>query len=127
MKKLITILLLLSIAMSLCFAQERSDIKSPQILTELQDSIQKILIETNTPGAGIVMVSGDDVVLLKGLGKADLENNIDVNQNTMFRLGSVSKLFVGLAVLKLQEEGRLNLKDKVKDIIPEIEIKNPWE
>ena len=127
MKKLITILLLLSIAMSLCFAQERNDIKSPQTLTELQDSIQKILIETNTPGAGIVMVSGDDVVLLKGLGKADLENNIDVNQNTMFRLGSVSKLFVGLAVLKLQEEGCLNLKDKVKDIIPEIEIKNPWD
>jgi len=127
MKKLITILLFLSIAMSLCFSQTKGDVISPQTLTELQDSIQKILIETNTPGAAIVMVSGNEVVLLKGLGKADVANNIDVNENTLFRLGSVSKLFVGLAVLKLQEEGRLNLKDKVKDIIPEIEIKNPWD
>jgi len=96
-------------------------------LSELQDSIQKILIETNTAGAGIIMISGDNIVLLRGFGKADIENDIDVNENTMFRLGSVSKLFVSLAILKLQEEGRLNLKDKVKDIIPEIGIINPWE
>lgn len=32
-----------------------------------------------------------------------------------------------MAILKLQEEGRLNLKDKIKDIIPEIKFNNPWE
>lgn len=125
--KLITVLLFLPFCISLCFAQGVSNANEPQTLSELQDSIQKILIETNTPGAAIAMVCGDEVVLLKGLGKADIENNLDVDKNTMFRLGSVSKLFVGLAILKLQEEGRLNLKDKVRDLIPDLEIINPWE
>lgn len=112
---------------SLCLAQGDSTTNKLQTLSELQDSIQKILIETKTPGAAIVMVSGDEVVWLKGMGKADIENNLDVNEKTMFRLGSVSKLFVGLAILKLQEEGRLNLKDKVRDLLPELKIINPWE
>jgi len=126
-KNLITVLVFLPFSISLCFAQNVRNVNGPQTLIELQDSIKKILIETNTPGAGIVMVSGDEVVLLEGLGKADIEKNLNVNKNTMFRLGSVSKLFVGLAILKLQEEGRLSLKDKVRDVIPDLEIINPWE
>ncbi|WP_461630816.1 serine hydrolase domain-containing protein [Labilibaculum euxinus] len=126
-KNTFTILVLLFISVSLSFAQNGSNIDKPQTLSELQRSIQKILIKTNTPGAGVAMVSGDSIVLLKGIGKADVEKNLDVNENTMFRLGSVSKLFVGIAILKLQEEGRLNLKDKVRDILPNLEIKNPWE
>ena len=121
------LVVILHFSISLCFAQDVSNVKGPQTLAELQDSIRKILKETNTPGAGVVMVSGDETIMLEGFGKADKENNIDVNENTLFRLGSVSKLFVGLAILKLQEEGRLSLKDKVKDLIPDLEIINPWE
>jgi len=126
-KKLTSLLVFLFFSISLSFAQEKSNNNSPQTLIELQDSIQKILIKTNTSGAGIAMISGDNIVLLRGFGLADIENNIDVNENTMFRLGSVSKLFVSLAILKLQEEGLLNLKDKVSDLIPDLEIINPWE
>ncbi len=123
----ITLLVFLLLSISLSFAQKVASDNTPQTLSDLQDTIQKILIKNNISGAGIVMVSGDSIVLLRGFGKADIENDIDVNENTMFRLGSVSKLFVSLAILKLQEEGQLNLEDKVSDIIPEIEIVNPWE
>jgi CubicO group peptidase (beta-lactamase class C family) len=108
------------------FAEKASDIK-PQNLTALRDSIQKILKETKTPGAGVVLVSGDETIMVEGFGKADIEKNIDANENTIFRLGSISKTLVALAILKLQEEGRLNLKDKIKDIIPEIKFSNTWE
>ncbi len=123
----ITLLVVLYLSLSVCVAQSVNTVKGPQTLTELKESIRKILKETNTPGAGVVMVSGDETILLEGFGNADIENNIDIDENTMFRLGSVSKMYVALAILKLQEEGRLNLKDKIRDIIPEIEIKNPWE
>ena len=109
------------------FAQQVADDNKPQTLTALKNSIQKVLKETNTPGAGVAMVMGDSTIMLEGFGKADVENNVDANENTMFRLGSVSKVYVALAILKLQEEGRLNLKDKIKDIIPEIKFNNPWE
>jgi CubicO group peptidase (beta-lactamase class C family) len=123
----ILVLLLFIFSVPKSFAQEAYKINEPKTLAELKISIQKILDKTKTPGAGVALVSGNKTIWLEGLGKADIENNIDVNENTMFRLGSISKMFVALAILKLQEEGRLSLKDKVRDQIPEIEFKNPWE
>ncbi|HWS00973.1 MAG TPA: serine hydrolase domain-containing protein [Prolixibacteraceae bacterium] len=108
-------------------AQGTVDYNKPNTLAELRIAIQKTLSVTETPGAGVVLVSGDETILLEVFGKADLENNIDVNDSTMFRLGSISKMFVALAILKLQEEGRLGLKDEVRDLVPEIAINNPWE
>ena len=127
MKKIIIVLAFFTFSLSQCFTQTANSNDKPETLTELKSSIQRILKDTKTPGAGVVMVSGDKTILLEGFGKADIENDIDVNENTLFRLGSVSKLFVGLAILKLQEEGRLNLKDKVRDIIHDLKIINQWE
>ena len=125
--KLIIVFLVIGMQSFTSKAQNISDDNKPKNLTELKNSIQKIVKETKTPGAAVVLVSGDETILLSGFGKADIENNIDVNENTMFRLGSISKVYVALAILKLQEEGRLSLKDKVRDLIPEIEFNNPWE
>ncbi|MEI7421317.1 MAG: serine hydrolase domain-containing protein [Prolixibacteraceae bacterium] len=99
----------------------------PRTLAELRIAIQKTLSATETPGAGVVLVSGDETILLEGFGMADIENNVQVKDSTMFRLGSVSKMFVALAILKLQEEGHLSLKDKVRELVPEIAFNNPWE
>jgi CubicO group peptidase (beta-lactamase class C family) len=112
---------------SITFAQESGNVKKPKTLIELQESIQEVLKETNTAGAGIVMINGDSVIWIGGLGNADIEKNIKVNENTIFRLGSISKMMVSLAILKLQEEGKLNLNDRIRNIIPEIEFDNPWE
>lgn len=108
-------------------AQEPVDYNQPKTLAELKMAIQKTLSITETPGAGVVIVSGDETILAEGFGKADLEKNLAVTDSTMFRLGSVSKMFVALSILKLQEEGRLSLKDKVRDLVPEIAFRNPWE
>ncbi|WP_221392167.1 serine hydrolase [Dyadobacter sp. NIV53] len=101
--------------------------KEPQTIKELQQAIQKVLKETGTPAVGVALVRGDSLVWVAGIGKANLEKNRDANENTMFRIGSVSKMFVSLAILKLQEEGRISLKDKVRDLAPEIAFINPWE
>lgn len=126
-KKSIILLVFLMSSITITSAQNIKADNASQTLKKLQDSIQKVLTETNTSGAGIVMMSGDSIVLLRGFGKADIENNIDVNENTLFRVGSVSKLLVSFAILKLQEEGRLSLKDKVKYLIPDLKIINPWK
>lgn len=122
---LVSLLFIFSASKS--FAQNVGNINKPQTISELSESIQKVLKDTKTPGAGVVMLSGDEAIMLQGFGKADIEKNINANENTIFRLGSISKTFVALAILKLQEEGRLNLKDKIIDIIPEIKFINTWE
>lgn len=102
------------------------DIPSNSI-RELQSTITKIMEETNTPAVGIALVNREGPVWVTGLGTANRTEGTPANENTMFRIASVSKMFVALAILKLQEEGKLQLDDKVHDWAPEVKFKNRWE
>lgn len=69
---------------------------------------------------GAVLVARDDVVLLdKGYGSANLEWNIPNDGATKFRLGSVTKQFTAVAILLLQERGKLTLDAPVKTYLPD--------
>ena len=106
-------------------AQGRYD--GPKSTKDLQIAIEKILNESGTPAAGVALVSGDSVIWATAIGMANVEKKIKANENTMFRIGSVSKMFVSLAILKLQQEGLIKLKDKVRDLAPDVEFINRWE
>jgi CubicO group peptidase (beta-lactamase class C family) len=94
---------------------------------ELKTKIEQVLNETHTPAAGVALVQGDSIIWAGSLGKANLETNVNADENTMFRIGSVSKMFVSLAILKLQEQGRVSLDSKVRDLAPDLAFINPWE
>ena len=99
----------------------------PQSLEQLRQRIEKILAETATPAIGIALVNRDGPYWVAGLGKADLKSGKPANEDTLFRIGSISKMFAALAVLKLQEEGKLSLNDRVRDRAPEVQFQNRWE
>lgn len=64
--------------------------------------------------AGVVLVaSGNKTAFEKAYGLADREKGIPNRTDTMFDIGSISKLFTAVAVLKLAQEGRLDLDDKI--------------
>jgi len=99
----------------------------PHTIPELQKAIESVLKETKTPGAAIVIVSRDKTEWLAGIGQADVAGNRPVTGDTLFRLGSVSKGFVALAALQLQEAGKLKLTDTVQQWAPDVAFVNPWE
>jgi len=99
---------------------------APATLEELRDAILYLMEEHQVPAMGIAMVDENGPVWIDALGKADVERDIDADQNSMFRIGSTSKMFVALSVLQLVERGVLSLDDKVADLAPEIEFDNPW-
>ena len=69
---------------------------------------------------GTVLVArGDQVVLSKGYGSADLEWNIPNAPSTKFRLGSVTKQFTAASILLLEERGKLKTDDLVKKFMPD--------
>lgn len=94
---------------------------------KLQSAIEAVLKETKTPGAAIAIVSGNTNEWLVGLGRADVAANLPVTPDTLFRLGSVSKGFVAVALLQLQEAGKLKLTDTLRQWAPDIAFVNPWE
>ena len=106
-------------------AQE--DVPVAATLEELQELVAKVVEENDVPAVGIALVDGAGPVWIDAIGKADLENDADADAGSMFRIGSTSKIFVSLAVLKLVEEGSLSLDAKVADLAPDIEYQNPWE
>ena len=89
----------------------QADEQTPKTLEELKTAIEKIRQDTNTPAIGIALVNKEGPYWIAGLGEANIETATKADENTLFRIGSVSKMFAALAVLKLQEEGKLNLND----------------
>jgi CubicO group peptidase (beta-lactamase class C family) len=100
--------------------------KPPENLDELKNAVADILARTHTPGVGIALVTKDQVTWAGGVGKADLASGRDVDGDTMFRIGSITKGFVALSLLQLQEKGKISLDAKVLDLAPEVPILNPW-
>ncbi|WP_179223021.1 serine hydrolase domain-containing protein [Pontibacter ummariensis] len=109
------------------YAQKTGAGNTGSAIHALEREIRNILEDTGTPAAGVAIYQKGNPLYAKGFGLANVEKGVVATEETMFRIGSVSKLFVGLAVLKLQEEGKLQLRDKLSVLAPEIEYKNPWE
>jgi CubicO group peptidase (beta-lactamase class C family) len=101
--------------------------RAPGTRAELQQRIERVLHDTKTPGVGIAIVRRDGPEWVAGIGLADVAARRPVSADTLFRIGSVSKSFVALSVLKLQQEGRLSLNDTVRSRAPDVAFSNPWE
>ncbi len=100
---------------------------APETIEELKKAAAEILAGNHIPGAGIALVTKDDVIWTGGVGKADLATGREVDADTIFRIGSITKGFVALSILQLQEKGKLSLDAKLAEVAPEIPIVNRWE
>ena len=107
--------------------QEEDDEIVPTSVDELLDAIEDVREEHDVPAVGLALVAASGPVWVGSLGTADLATDREADADTVYRIGSTSKMFVALAVLQLVEEGRLSLDDKVADLAPEIEFENRWE
>jgi CubicO group peptidase (beta-lactamase class C family) len=75
------------------------------------------------PGVSIVIVKDGKVIYEKGYGH-DSEGK-PLTENSLMRIGSVSKSFTAFAVLQLVDEGKLNLDDPVVKYLPELTMEDP--
>jgi CubicO group peptidase (beta-lactamase class C family) len=75
----------------------------------------------------VAIVHGNGPEWIAGLGKADVATDRTTTSETLFRIGSVSKAFVSLSILKLANEGKLSLQDPVHRLAPEVWFENRWE
>jgi CubicO group peptidase (beta-lactamase class C family) len=106
--------------------QKKEELPHPKTLEELQKAMHDVVEKNHVTGAGVALVSNGQLLWCGGIGKADLAANRVIACDTEFRVGSISKTFVALALLKLEEEGRINLYARLQDVAPEIPMKNPW-
>jgi CubicO group peptidase (beta-lactamase class C family) len=101
--------------------------KSAQSITELQTQLEQILKDKHVPGISVAIVKRDGPEWVTGLGLADVASSKPATADTQFRIGSTSKAFASLSILKLANEGKLSLTDSVHKLAPEVWFENRWE
>jgi CubicO group peptidase (beta-lactamase class C family)/D-alanyl-D-alanine dipeptidase len=78
------------------------------------------------PALSIALVDDQHIVWTHGFGFADAKRKVAATADTVYRVGSVSKLFTDLAVMQLVEQGRLDLDAPVSQVLSEFAPKNPF-
>src|SRR5260370_27126315 len=94
--------------------QQEEELPHPKTLEELQKAMKDVLGKEHIPGAGVALVSRGEVLWCGGIWEADIVTSRDVTCETQFRAGSISKTFVALALLVLQEEGTIDLEARLQ-------------
>jgi len=79
----------------------------------IDNEMAKFMQQWNLTGASVAIAKDGKMVFAKGYGYADLENKVEVEPYHLFRVASISKLITATGIMKLVEEGKLSLNDKV--------------
>ena len=86
----------------------------------------EIVSEDLLPGLSAALVSGDELVWAEGFGLADREKRQAATPATVYRVGSISKLFTALAAMQLVEQGKLDLDRPLEEYLPGLGLQNPF-
>ncbi len=90
-----------------------------QDLSARLDALLAHHTESNGPGLAAIVIHSGRALYRKGLGIADLDAHAPITPETQFLLGSITKQFTALAILVLQERGKLHLEDPLSKFCPE--------
>jgi len=95
----------------------------PRALESLVDGIIPAEMQKQqVPGAAFILVQNGRVVLAKGYGLADVARRKPVTPDTIFQIGSISKVFTGLAVVQLAERKELDLHTDVNRYLKHVRV-----
>lgn len=93
---------------------------------QLKDSLsiyfEKAIRVGDIVGAGVSIVRGDSIVISDGFGKRSIKENANVDGETVFRLGSLSKGFGGVLAASLHSDGKLSYDDRIVKYLPEFQF-----
>ena len=95
-------------------------------IKRLKAAIRHEVEQKQLPAFSISLVDGNEMVWAEGFGFQDQDRKIRATEKTVYRVGSVSKLFTDIAVMQLVESGDLNLDDTVQTYLPEFQPTNPF-
>jgi CubicO group peptidase (beta-lactamase class C family) len=102
------------------------ELPHPATLDELKQAMAHVVTDTKIPGAGVALISRGQLLWCGGFGKADIAAQRDITCDTEFRVGSISKTFVALALLQLEQAGKIDLRARLRDLAPEVPLRNRW-
>ena len=100
--------------------------KYADAIKHLEGVFERQRQDAGVPGMTVAVIEDQTVVWTKGFGHSDLARTRLTGPDTVYRVGSVSKLFTDIAVMQLVAEGRLDLDAAVTTYLPDFKPENPF-
>ena len=98
-----------------------------EVAVVLSAAIERERVEKGLAAVSIALVDGDDVAWAEGFGARDASGEVPAAASTVYRVGSVSKLFTDIAIMQLVESGRMDLDVPVRTYLPGFAPDNRWD
>src|SRR5258708_24242337 len=96
------------------------------VATSLESMIRQEMDDKQLPAFSIALVDGNQIVWAQGFGYQDPDKKIPATAHTVYRVGSVSKLFTDIGIMQMVEAGKINLDAPVSQYIPDFQPQNPF-
>jgi D-alanyl-D-alanine carboxypeptidase len=96
------------------------------VFARLDEYIARHMRETGAPGLTLALANRDGLIRVSTYGFADMKAGLKVVPETLFEIGSVSKSFVGLCLMQLRDEGKLDLHKPIVEYLPWLKINSKF-
>lgn len=116
--KLLTLTILLLSSISYCYGAPQSTFPT--------DVFNNIKASNKIGAVTFALVEGKHIITTGGLGHKSVHDPTPVMADSMIRVGSITKTFTALALMKLVEENRVQLDQSINDLLPAVPLTNPY-
>jgi len=108
---------LTGLVIGILFFYSCSELNESSIQYKIDKELNSVF-ESEMPGAAVIAVKDGETLYRNAFGLANVELNVKMEPDMCFKLGSVSKQFTAVAILMLEEQGRLSLEDSILKFFP---------
>jgi len=91
-------------------------------IDDVENQILRHMRKLDLPSVLVAMIDDQSVVWHKAIGFADLEKNLPATLDTVYKIGSITKVFAGIEIMRLYEEGLLDLDVPITAYLPSFRI-----
>ncbi len=87
---------------------------------EIDDFIQAKMAERKIPGMQLAVVRNNEIIKTASYGFSNLQHSVSVDKDTVFPIASMTKGFVGVAIMQLVEQGKIDLSQQISSYLPDL-------
>ena len=101
---------------------QRYQVKQRELMLAVKSYFDAAIASGKIVGAGVSIVKGDSILVSEGFGRKNAKRPDKVDQETIFRLGSLSKGFAGVLAASLKNDVLLDWNDRISDYVPKFQL-----
>ncbi|NMP15891.1 serine hydrolase domain-containing protein [Thalassotalea sp. Y01] len=127
--KIIRQLLTTTLVLVLSFVLGTANVnaKAPQDIRQLDKQLVDIVAKHKLPSLSYAVLEQGKPLHQRSIGFANIQSKQAASIDTSYRIASVSKMIVGLAIMQLVESKQLTLEDELKTLLPDLQFRNQWQ